>query len=267
MKFRNNHSFVTNLIFFSFTFFCRITYFLSGRFTFPSVLLSKKGYEFLGILRLKEIDFNFLLTRDCIGGCIPLGASESKNYDMWVYSLVEQMKPKVERALGSFFEILWYEIQATVPLQESQQGSFFYHTDDTPVPVKKLFLYLTDTTKESGAFRAFDYETTDDLIARGMLNSSSPGESRAGCQNLITPDIESKLQIFEGKKGTFFLFDNNLIHKGTLPEKEHRIIISFELIPALSEITYEKFLANVCSNTEKKFFLNPFSRKYFQGAN
>lgn len=265
LKFRNNHSFKTNFLFLAFDFLCKLIFSVKRlHLSFGSRTLKKKGYEILGKLPLENShNFDFLLGRSPTGGCISLPLMESEKYNEWVFSLVEQMKPRVENAMGSHFEILWYEIQATVPLPDKQAGSFLYHTDDTPVPIKKIFLYLTDTSNKNGAFRAFDYELTDHLIGKGMLRSSSPGFPRQECQSLIPVNAEERLSVVEGSKGTFFIFDNNLIHKGTLPEEQHRIIISFEIVPSLQELTYERFLENVRTNTSKKFYINPFFKKLY----
>lgn len=266
LKLRNNHRLISILVGHIHFMICQFSYILTGKLSLGSRGLRKMGYEILGQLDVSRHDFGFLLDRRPSMGCISLPRDESIEYDAWVFSLVEQMRPKVENALGSYFEIYWYEIQATIPLPESQKGSFLYHSDDTPSAVKKVFVYLTDVSEVSGAFRAFNYEITDYLISKGMLKSSNPGGPREECQRLVTPEIESKLNVLEGKAGTFFVFDNNLIHKGTLPAQGHRIVISFEIGPSFRPITFSKFLEDINSNLDKKFYINPISRKLFTGG-
>lgn len=175
-----------------------------------------------------------------------------------LYRLLQEHRGVIEAYYRSYFRVNWFEVQRIAPGQQSAGTSFGYHTDDTPNPVIKLFIYLTDTAESNGAFRAFEYQYTDELLRRGMLASVSPGEPRLRAQQLVPAELESKLTVVEGPKGTVFAFDNNLIHKGTLPRQGMRTHVSLELMPATSPLT-EASLYYKCDEPISEYFpANPF---------
>ena len=178
-----------------------------------------------------------------------------------LYRILLQKKSAIEACLRSHFKVNWFEVQKIAPGRQSAGSSFEYHTDDTPLPLMKLFIYLTDARESNGAFRAFDYKHTDRLLRLGMLESTYPGERRAKAQGLIPPGFDESLTVVEGPKGTVFLFDNNLIHKGTLPREGIRIHISMEIMPSPSPITEADLLRGCESEIQEYYPVNPFRRK------
>lgn len=175
-----------------------------------------------------------------------------------LYRVLQEHRGAIEAYYRSYFRVNWFEVQRIAPGQQSAGTSFGYHTDDTPNPVIKLFIYLTDTAESNGAFRAFEYPHTDELLKRGMLQSVSPGEARLRAQQLVPAEFESKLTVVEGPKGTVFVFDNNLIHKGTLPRQGMRTHVSLELMPAAAPFT-EASLYYKCDEPISEYFpVNPF---------
>ena len=124
----------------------------------------------------------------------------------------------------------------------------------------KLFIYLTDTRESNGAFRAFDYEHTDQLLRLGMLESTHPGERRAKAQSIVPPGFDQWLTVVEGPKGMVFLFDNNLIHKGTLPLEGKRIHVSMEIMPSPTPLTEADLLKDCEKEIAEYFPVNPFRR-------
>lgn len=175
-----------------------------------------------------------------------------------LFRVLQEHRSSIEACLGSHFRVNWFEVQKIAPGEQPKGSSFGYHSDDTPTPVFKLFVYLTDTRESNGAFRAFPYAVTDQLLKRGMLDSVHPGERRARAQALVPAELESQLTVVEGRQGTVFLFDNNLIHKGTLPRQGTRTHVSLELMPSPRPMT-EAELAHGCDREIKRYFpANPF---------
>jgi Phytanoyl-CoA dioxygenase (PhyH) len=175
-----------------------------------------------------------------------------------LFRILQEHRRSIEACIGSHFRVNWFEVQKIAPGEQPKGSSFGYHSDDTPTPVFKLFVYLTDTHESNGAFRAFPYAVTDELLRRGMLDSVHPGERRARAQALVPPELEARLMVVEGRAGTVFLFDNNLIHKGTLPRHGTRTHVSLELMPWPRPMT-EQELAQGCDQEIKRYFpANPF---------
>lgn len=132
---------------------------------------------------------------------------------------------------GSFVQPYWINIMRYVKGDRTPDSSFGYHIDDNPKQLLKIFIYLNDTFESNGAFRTFNYQKSRELIGKGFISSSE--ELRCDSQKYITPEDEkSNLQILEGRAGTVLIFDNNLIHKGTLPRTGYRDVVCIEIYPS-----------------------------------
>ncbi len=226
--------------------------------------IRSRGMEVLGHSNVDQLTDTVtkLLSREPIkDGYCGLPRSKNSTVAPLIYRVLEEHRSKIEAYFGSYFRVNWFELQKIVEGYDGAQDagtSFGYHTDDVPDDVVKLFVYLTDTTESSGAFRAFDYAVSDKLIRSGMLKSSAPGKPRVESQRLISKDMERNLMVIEGKKGTVFIFDNNLIHKGTLPRQGSRIHVSMELMPSVKPLSYADFSRD-CDQPIKEYFpRNPF---------
>jgi len=163
------------------------------------------------------------------------------------------IKSPINAYYGAHFKINWIDIQKIIPGEQSKGSSFSYHVDDSPHGIAKIFIYLTDTFKENGAFRAFNYAKTDGFIKKGILKTTQPGEVRNAYQHLITKQDEEGLSIVEGSAGTAFIFDNNLVHKGTLPLSGERIHISMEMMPSDRPFSLED-IKRACEREPSDFY-------------
>ena len=124
-----------------------------------------------------------------------------------------------------------------------------FHFDDNPIGTKKIFIYLTDQYQDSGAFRTFDKKISDLLKKKGFLSYTT--EIRENCQNLAQSLSEDNLKIQSGKKGTVMCFDNNLIHKATLPKNGYRDLIVMEVFPAFKEINSKNISKSLSMSLEE----------------
>jgi hypothetical protein len=260
---RNTHSLRQNLLYFSYRKYAQ----LKSRIT-PSEhgLAQARALRDTGIANLGTADVTELakLVEDNLAQ-VPLVdgyAQLPRRYNPLLVSelfrILREKRGAIEAYYRSYFRVNWFEVQKIAPGLQPPSSSFGYHLDDTPVPVIKLFIYLTDTSEATGAFRAFDYEHTDDLLRRGMLESVFPGERRAKAQSLVTPEYETVLRVVEGQKGTVFLFDNNLIHKGTLPRQGFRVHVSMEIMPSPTPLTQDALMKDCEKDIQVYFPPNPF---------
>jgi hypothetical protein len=176
----------------------------------------------------------------------------------YLFKLLQEYRGPIEAYYRSHFKVNWFELQRIAPGYQPPGSSFGYHTDDAPNPVTKLFIYLTDTYESNGAFRAFEYQYSDPLLRRGMLAARSPGEPREKAQKLVSAELEKKLTVVEGVKGTVFLFDNNLVHKGTLPRQGIRTHVSMELMPSTTPMSEASLLYRCDEPIAEYFPANPF---------
>ncbi len=263
--FRNNWGLKVNLRYFLYHRYCKLR---AGNLNLKAAdkkAVQKAHQSGLGIIGLADVsELSALAARYFDDMSIPHGSASlsrdiSASLAQPVYELVRQLQGPIRAYYGSHFKVNWVEFQKIVPGVQPKGSSFSYHTDDSPYKLIKAFAYLTDTYKNNGAFRAFDYKWTDKLIKKGILKTSQPGAMRDSCQHLISKEDEENLTIVEGKQGTAFIFDNKLIHKGTLPLEGQRIHISLEIMPASRDFTFED-IKRACSREITEYYtLQPFA--------
>jgi hypothetical protein len=260
---RNTHGFRRNLLYFLYERYCRVKSGVasSARDIAIARELHRTGISKIGVSDVAEmarIAEDKLAAAPVVNGYAQFPRQYNTLMVPHLFRVLEENAGPIEACFRSHFKVNWFEVQMIAPGQQPPGSSFGYHIDDTPLPLIKLFIYLTDTGEANGAFRAFDYRDTDELLRRGMLDSVSPGEKRAQAQRLVTPDHEKRLRIVEGPKGTVFVFDNNLVHKGTLPRQGKRIHVSMEIMPSPVRQTLDA-LARDCEKEVQEYFpINPF---------
>ena len=256
---RNNHSLKQVCLWRMWRIYTRYSY--KKRLEIIPQNLLEKGVEILGrsnVDELAELVTTLLSEVPVQKGFCSLPRQLNVAVAPLIFRILEEHSAKIKSYFRSNFRVNWFEVQRIEEGLHDPGGSFDYHTDDVPDDVVKLFIYLTDCTESTGAFRTFDYQVTDDLIRQGMLTSASPGQARANAQQLISKDLEKNLMVIEGRKGTVFIFDNNLIHKGTLPRYGQRISVSMELMPAVEELNIDDFSKNCALPIKEYFPRNPF---------
>jgi Phytanoyl-CoA dioxygenase (PhyH) len=209
-----------------------------------------------GLAELVEGEFESI---PLVNGFAQLPRAQNPKVVPYLVRILHEHAAAIEACLGAHFRVNWFEVQKIAPGRQPAGSSFAYHSDDTPLPVLKLFVYLTDTTESNGAFRAFTYPHTDRLLRLGMLESVHPGQRRESAQALVPPEMEEFLTVVEGRKGTVFLFDNNLIHKGTLPRQGIRLHVSMELMPSPRPMTAADLMKGCDEEIKRYFPTNPFS--------
>lgn len=164
-----------------------------------------------------------------------------------IFHALKSLESSVCAYYKSSFKVNWIDIQKIEPGVQPKGSSFSYHIDDSPYSIVKIFIYLTDTYEDNGAFRAFNYAWTDQFLKKGLLKSSQPGEMRDSCQSIISKEDEKFWNVIEGPAGTAFIFDNNLAHKGTLPNRGCRMHISMEIMPSTQPLTLQAIM-KACEN-------------------
>lgn len=265
--FRNNWGLKINLKYFFYHQFCKLTSVkpkISQANREAAQLAHKKGVAIVDkvdVTELSEKAVQYFDKKTIENGLAILSKQEALSLAEPIYQTIRAIQKAIIAYYGSHFRVNWLAIQKIVPGEQPRGSSFSYHTDDSPYSLAKVFVYLVDTYQENGAFRAFDYQWTDKFIKKGILKTTQPGATRDSLQYLVTPEDENALQVIEGEKGTAFIFDNNLLHKGTLPERGFRIHLTMEIMPANKDFTFED-IALACSKEITEYYMaNPFSQK------
>jgi hypothetical protein len=142
----------------------------------------------------------------------------------------------VENFFRSHFKIYNISFYRTIPNAGAPVASFLWHFDNVPDEEIKLMVYFDHVSKDTGAFRFKNRELSQTLRSRGFWHRSTYPK----VADLL--DNESTTVVVEGKPGTTILFENGrVVHKATAPERLHRDVATFVLIP--SDIPWREHFA------------------------
>ena len=224
--------------------------------------LKEKGYSKVNIINLDDI----AVLAEKYFSTHPVGKDGVAMLDRqfaeeFTVPLYKALSTKLEQILydyyGSYFQLYWTNIIRYEKAKVNLGTSFGYHLDDNPNELMKIFFYLNDTYEWNAAFRTFDYVTTKKLLKEGFISSTA--EQRIASQKFITPKLEKEnLNILEGKKGTVFIFDNNLIHKGTSPKRGFRNVLVVEVYPSHRRFTMDDVYKSLTKPYKGDYPTNPF---------
>lgn len=155
-----------------------------------------------------------------------------------IHQVLQSVSPAIEAFYGSYYQPYWISLQQNFPGSASASSSFAWHIDDNPRQLMKIFIYFNDVYEPNGAFRAFTYPVSKELLAAGFKSWSE--RLRIESQPMINDYFAAhpdELKVLEGEAGTVLMFDNNLVHKGTPPREGFRQLAQIEIYPSLTKIT------------------------------
>ena len=133
----------------------------------------------------------------------------------------------IEAYYRSHFQIFGIYFYHTEPCPRRPQASFLWHTDNCPSQEIKLMIYLDDVRTDTGAIWLKTKSTSDSLKSRGFIER--------GCYEAFRSELDdpATTKVVEGPLGTRLLFENGgAIYKAVLPEREHRDVVTFVIIPS-----------------------------------
>lgn len=118
-------------------------------------------------------------------------------------------------------------------------SSWIWHYDDVAPGIVKILVYLTDTTRNTGAFLALRNKSGEYPFVKSSKISQWESAKSKWPKSRIP---EKKMEWFrnrncedhyvEGPKGTFILFNNNIIHRATIPtQKPERCCLIYQFRP------------------------------------
>ncbi len=156
-----------------------------------------------------------------------------------VPGMFDLLRPEVvstiEGYFGGWFKIFCTEIYRLVPTTERMQTSGLWHTDNYPPGMLKAMVYLTDCTKMTGALRVHPRPQTRRLLQHGFFD-------RHRAQR-FAETLAKECIVLEAKAGSVVLWDSNLVHRGTPPERGLRDAVSIKFLP--SREPWKQHLAHV----------------------
>jgi hypothetical protein len=176
-----------------------------------------------------------------------------------IFRVIEQNYATIFSIFGSHFQTYWIMCYRTFPGDYERGTSFCWHQDADPKSLLKLFIYLDDTTQENGALKVFDYKNSREILINGFRSHSE--QTREDSQSMVMP-YAGKATCIEGSSGLLFMFDNNLVHRGTPPESGYRTVLSIEIYPSAKRLTFSNVRNSLALPISDDFPTNPFCNKY-----
>jgi hypothetical protein len=176
-----------------------------------------------------------------------------------LYGILKSIDTKILSFYKSYYVPYWIQIQRNNPGQVEAGSAFQWHTDDNPRGVMKVFIYLNDVNESNGAFRAFPKQSTTYLFFKGFRSNGV--QTRVDAQPLVNEYFKKhpkRLKILEGPTGTVLGFDNNLVHKGTLPQKGYRHVVQILLYPSGTPLSIQSVKKALLSERSRDYPSNPY---------
>ncbi|TAJ99296.1 hypothetical protein EPO44_10615, partial [bacterium] len=143
-------------------------------------------------------------------------------------SIMKELEQKIYQSYVIVDKVYVYR---SLPTSVEEQVSWLWHYDNHPNEILKVMVYLTDVSDRSGPFEYFRLVTNH----YPLFISPKPllGYSR------ISPKIIERylLDGYEASKvtgpvGTVVVFDNNVLHRATIPKGGYRDVVVLQVRPA-----------------------------------
>lgn len=126
---------------------------------------------------------------------------------------------------------------------QKQEDSWLWHFDNNPNEIHKIIIYLNNVDEHNAPFQYIVDDNGFGKVERGTRQGLDewikiPSRiSIAEINNLCTRGYKKKSMV--GKKGLLTLFNNNLIHRATIPEvNRYRDVIVIRIKPTINKIKY-----------------------------
>lgn len=201
-----------------------------------AIAFRERGMVSLGHFSSRELS-DLVATRfqelGVTGRAVALPKEPDDEITRAIYEVLEAARTRLEACIGSYFAPYWINIEQNHPAENDPTSSHAWHIDDVPRPVAKVFIYLNDVDEVNGAFRAFPRSESQEILASGFMSWTET--LRAHFQSSVDTFLQrdpSALVVLEGRAGTVLLFDNNLVHRGTSPQRGYRRVVQIEIFPS-----------------------------------
>jgi len=182
-------------------------------------------------------------------------------------SIVEDyLVPYLEKdVFGCYVHCDNIKIYKTPQVNSQESSSWVWHIDNSPVEQMKVMIYINDVNKESGAFRYLkkdnggvkllstrrDYqnwkETYQEEIFEKFGRKWNGTRTPESVLNDFIQNENCEIVDVEDKAGTAIIFDNNCIHKGTIPTNGFRYAMTIQFKPVnkkLVPVFDKKYVGN-----------------------
>lgn len=150
-----------------------------------------------------------------------------------------------EKIYGCYLNLTRAYVYKNKKTEYKPSTSWLWHWDNHVDECIKIIIYLTDVNKDDGAFEYLRHKKTKKAIKMKTNkfgpNNWGPKDHPIHRKCRISDDyIKNQLKDYEnfkvtGKKGTFIIFSQNIIHKANIPLNNERIILTLQVKPILNK--------------------------------
>lgn len=138
--------------------------------------------------------------------------------------LQPEIASTIEDYYQSHFKIYCAEIYRLTVTDQAPRLSSLWHIDNYPPGMLKVFIYLTDCDRKTGALRLLPRNLSRRLFRQGFFDRH--------CAERFVEQLERDGFPVEGKAGTVIVWDQNLIHRAKAPEYGFRDAVSIKVLPS-----------------------------------
>ena len=149
-------------------------------------------------------------------------------YQQVQYLLTDEIQMMMKSFFRSDFVVMSSYMFKTNPDPTAvPRSSFLWHLDEHPDCHMKMYFYLTDAKKDSGAIQYHSWEESKKLMWRGFWDRRNVPED-------IQRDLDNEedYSVAEVDRGTVMQFIPSFIHRAVIPVNMLRHVLVFEAIPA-----------------------------------
>ena len=170
-----------------------------------------------------------------------------------------KIDPFLKKYYESYYKIFWVNILQMTPVKNYKDDeSLLWHYDDNPKGILKIFIYCSQQDKDTGAFTFINLKKSEKIKREGFFTYTT--EDRVKSQTkLLNKITKSDINIASGEEGSILVFQNNIIHKGSLPLKDKRNLIALEVLPSTTKMNNNDLTKVLNKPFTIDFPKNPFS--------
>ena len=132
---------------------------------------------------------------------------------------------------ASHFRILWVDCYRTEPW-DRPSSAWLWHIDNVPRPMAKVLLYLTDTKDNGGTTELLPVDQSNAFKSSGYTGMDTGARLGDLTELGRAHDIAYTPRRLECAAGDAIVFHTNTLHRGILPLRRVRDVLSFFVLPS-----------------------------------
>jgi hypothetical protein len=117
---------------------------------------------------------------------------------------------------------LWWTFASQPTARDMNRHAHLFHYDIDDIKFLKFFFYLTDVSETSGPHVMVEGSHLDHAFVRPKWSSPRLTDE------WVEEHFSGKIRTLSGNKGAGFAEDTYVLHKGTVPRSNNRLILQLE---------------------------------------